>query len=201
MGRTRLMPAGLVGMLTCSGHAEPPPSRPVTTTGPIMSQFTAMPVAGLPQCREYSVITNVEGKPQPLKGEACRQPDGSWHIAEQPVNARDVYQTVYWPPPGVVVDYDAPWFWAVPFAFSIGFPVFVDVRHHFHKFGDAGRGVILGISNIPHMVAASTEADLGTGDGGPRPARSGRPSIREMSVDVGPPACSSAVLHGTGPPS
>jgi hypothetical protein len=87
-------------MLTCSGHAEPPPSSPVTTTGPMMSQFTAMPVAGLLQCCEYSVIANVEGRPQPLKGEACRQPDGSWHIAEQPVNAGDVYQTVYWPPLG-----------------------------------------------------------------------------------------------------
>jgi hypothetical protein len=107
------MLAGLVGMLTCNGHAEPPVSGPVTTTGPMMSQFTAMPVDGHPQCREYSVTASVEGRSQPLKGEACRQPDGSWHIAEQPVSAGDVYQTVYWPLPGSGVDYDAPWFWDV----------------------------------------------------------------------------------------
>jgi hypothetical protein len=149
MSRARLMLAGLVGILTCSGQAQPPSSSPATTTGPMMSQFTAMPVAGLPQCREYSVTANIEGKPQPLKGEACRQPDGSWHIAEQPVSAGDVYQTIYWPPPGGVVDDDAPWFWDVPFGFSIGFPVFVDVRHHFHEFDHAGRDGHFG--NINHF--------------------------------------------------
>jgi hypothetical protein len=150
MGRARLMLAGLAGMLTCSGHAQPPPSGPVTTNGPMMSQFTSTPVAGLPQCREYSVTATVEGNPQPLKGEACQQPDGSWHIAEQPLGGGDVYQTVYWPPPGVVVAYADPWFWDVPFGFSIGFPVFVDVRRHFHRFGDVGRVGHFG--NINHSA-------------------------------------------------
>jgi hypothetical protein len=164
MSRTRLKLAGLVGMPTCSGHAEPPPSSPVTTTGPMISPFTAMPVAGLPQCREYSVTANVEGKPQPLKGEACRQPDGSWHIAEQPVSAGDVYQTIYWPPPDVVYDDDAPWFWDVPFGFSIGFPVFVDVRHHFHEFDHAGRDGHFG--NINHFFHGSHSEHGGGFHGG-----------------------------------
>jgi hypothetical protein len=107
-----------------------------------MSQFTATPVAGLPQCRQYSVTATVDGKPQPLNGEACQQPDGSWHIAEQAAGGGAVYQTVYWPPVGSVayndVCFDGPYgypcLYGFPFGFSIGFPVFIDIHHHFHHF-------------------------------------------------------------------
>ena len=112
-----------------------------------MSQFTSTPVAGLPQCNQYSVTATVDGKPQPLNGEACQQPDGSWHIAEQPAGSTVVYQTVYWPPPGDAAygdacfygPYDYPCLYGFPFGFSIGFPVFIDIHHHFHHFVFGGQ--------------------------------------------------------------
>jgi hypothetical protein len=106
-----------------------------------MSQFTSTPVAGLPQCNQYSATATVNGTPQPLTGEACQQPDGSWSIAEQPAGSSIVYQTVYWPPVGVVAYnacggdfYNYPCLYNFPFGFSIGFPVFIDVYHRFHHF-------------------------------------------------------------------
>ena len=106
-----------------------------------MSQFTATPIAGLPQCSQYSATATVNGAPQPLTGEACQQPDGSWSIAEQPAGSSVVYQTVYWPPPGAVAYnacgddiYNYPCLYNFPFGFSVGFPVFIDVYHRFHHF-------------------------------------------------------------------
>jgi hypothetical protein len=112
-----------------------------------MSQFTATPVAGLPQCSQYSVTATIDGKTQPLNGEACRQPDGSWHIAEQAAAGGAVYQTVYWPPPESVAyndvcfdgPYDYPCLYGFPFGFSIGFPVFIDIHHHFHHYISNGQ--------------------------------------------------------------
>ena len=129
----------------CAPGSDPSPSgAAIMTPGAeaTMSQFTATPVAGLPQCSRYSVTATINGKPQALNGEACRQPDGSWHIAEQPVYGGTIYQTVYWPPPGVVAyndacfdaPYDYPCLYGFPFGFSIGFPVFIDIHHHFHHF-------------------------------------------------------------------
>jgi hypothetical protein len=118
------------------------PSEPSASDGTAMSQFTSSPITRLPQCNQYSVTATVDGKKKPLNGEACQQPDGSWHIAEQPVGGKGVYQTVYWPPPAdVTYDdvcfdgfYDYPCLYDFPFGFSIGFPVFIDVQHHFHHF-------------------------------------------------------------------
>jgi hypothetical protein len=110
-----------------------------------MSEFTSTPVSGLPQCSQYSATATIDGKPQPLTGEACQQPDGSWHIAEQPAGSSIVYQTIYWPPAGAVgydacfnVPYDYPCLYGFPFGFSAGFPVFIDIHHHFHHFGPIG---------------------------------------------------------------
>jgi hypothetical protein len=107
-----------------------------------MSQFTSTPVAGLPQCDQYSVTATVGGNQQLLNGEACQQPDGSWHVAEQPAGGGTVYQTVYWPPAGGItyddVCFDGPYgypcLYGFPFGFSSGFPVFIDVHHHFHPY-------------------------------------------------------------------
>jgi hypothetical protein len=126
-------PAGGPAIVTPNGSSTP--------DGTPMSQFTSTPVAGLPQCNQYSVTATVDGKQQPLNGEACQQPDGSWHIAEQPEGSSVVYQSVYWPPAGAVAydacfdnPYDYPCLYDFPFGFSIGFPVFIDLHHHFHPF-------------------------------------------------------------------
>jgi hypothetical protein len=141
-------PAGPPGSGSVSSTV-PPPSRASTTGGPTtMSQFTSTPVNGLPQCSEYSVTVTINDEPQLLNGEACRQPDGSWHIAEQPVGAGVIYQTVYWPPLGAddsdddsCTDYPCSClcFWAFAFGFSVGFPVFTDAHHHFRRFFATGR--------------------------------------------------------------
>jgi hypothetical protein len=151
MSRGILVLLGVVAALLagCAPGSDPSPSgAAIMTPGAeaTMSQFTATPVAGLPQCSRYSVTATINGKPQPLDGEACRQPDGSWHIAEQAVYDGPIYgtiyQTVYWPPPGVAAyndvcfdgPYDYPCLYGFPFGFSIGFPVFIDIHHHFHHF-------------------------------------------------------------------
>jgi hypothetical protein len=133
-----------------AGCADPAATGP---GGSAMSQFVATPVAGLPACQQYNATATLGGKPQPLTGEACRQPDGSWHIAEQPAGTTAVYQTVYWPPPDVAYNacfdspYDAPCLYDFPFGFSVGFPVFIDIHRHFdhfvydgsfHHFGPSG---------------------------------------------------------------
>lgn len=139
-----LMTAGLL-----AGCAEPAVPQAATAVsgvpgGAAMSQFASTPVAGLPDCQQYSATATLGGKPQPLTGEACRQPDGSWHIAEQPAGSTVVYQTVYWPPAGVVYDtclespYDSPCLYGFPFGFSLGLPVFIDIHHHFDRFVDGG---------------------------------------------------------------
>ena len=138
MTRTLLMlQAMAAGLLAgCAGPGALPPSAvaPVGENGPAMSQFTSTPIAGLPECKQYSATATVGGKPQPLTGEACRQPDGSWHIAEQPAGGTVLYQTIYWPPAGdiaydacfdgpyVAGPYVAPCLYDFPFGFSVGFP-------------------------------------------------------------------------------
>jgi hypothetical protein len=171
MARMRLMLLGMaVGMLAgCTAAADPSAGGGVTPAAPAaslpnvitpgdtaapadsadgqpMPQFTSSPVAGLPQCNQYSATPTVDGKPQPVNGEACQQPDGSWHIAEQPAGSTVVYQTVYWPPAGASAytacfdnSYDYPCLYAFPFGFSVGFPVFIDIHHHFHHFVHDGQ--------------------------------------------------------------
>ena len=158
MTRTRLLLISiLAGMLNaCSEDssplsnipavAAPPPeitlSNSPTASEPLVSQLTTTPVADLPQCTKYKATAVIQGKSQALDGEACRQPDGTWTIAEQPVGAQYVYQTVYVPPPDAAEwygpcfygAYESPCSLYVPFGFSIGFPVFVDVHRHFHRF-------------------------------------------------------------------
>jgi surface antigen len=49
------------------------------------SQYTVTPTrtyeAGGAPCREFTVNANVDGKPETVKGTACRQSDGSWKEA------------------------------------------------------------------------------------------------------------------------
>ena len=150
MTRTMLiLSAVAAGLLVgCAGPAGSPSSTAVSAApnGPAMSQFTSTPVAGLPECKQYSATATIDGKPQALNGEACRLPDGSWHIAEQPAGTTVVYQTVYWPPASDVAynacfddPYYGPCLYDFPFGFSVGFPVFIDIHRHFDRFIYAGQ--------------------------------------------------------------
>jgi hypothetical protein len=53
-------------------YAYPPPvaSRPAAPTS-----------SGY--CREYQATMTIDGRPQPVYGTACLQPDGSWRIVSQ----------------------------------------------------------------------------------------------------------------------
>jgi hypothetical protein len=144
-----VMAAGLLA--GCASPGAPSPLTTAAAGGPALSQFNSTPVAGLPQCEQYSATATAGGKAQPLTGEACRQPDGSWHIAEQPAGGTVLYQTIYWPPAGDIAydacfdgpyaadPYGAPCLYDFPFGFSVGFPVFIDIHHHFGRFVYAGQ--------------------------------------------------------------
>jgi hypothetical protein len=51
------------------------PAPPVAVARP------AAPAAGF--CREYQSTMTIGGRPQPVFGTACLQPDGSWRIVSQ----------------------------------------------------------------------------------------------------------------------
>ena len=103
-----------------------------------MSQVTATPVGGNPDCHDYMVVATIDGKQQQITGAACRQPDGSWRIAEGPPDNPTQYTTVYWPPASPYYAYSEPWLWSAPIGISIGFPFFVDLHHHLHHFVHGG---------------------------------------------------------------
>jgi hypothetical protein len=161
--RRLLLVCAVAGTLSaCSGGPDPSSIAPAeavsppgtvsdeasATNDPVVSQLTTTPVAGLPECTKYKYNATVgtQGKSQVINGEACRQPDGSWAIAEQPVGSQYVYQEVYMPPPDVT-DWDGPCFYGAygsacplyaPFGFSIGFLFFTDGHNHIHRFVSFG---------------------------------------------------------------
>jgi hypothetical protein len=67
-------------------YVPPPPvvytSPPAVYAPPPPASYApppAAPTAGQ-YCREYQSTTVIDGKPQPMYGTACLQPDGSWRI-------------------------------------------------------------------------------------------------------------------------
>ncbi|CAB3758318.1 hypothetical protein [Paraburkholderia solisilvae] len=91
------------------------------------------------ECREVSGDADIDGQQQPIRGIACRQPDGTWRIQQQ--EADDNGGVVYPPPYDPYYGYGYgpyPWYpydpwWGPPFAFGFGASfVFVDRFHHFH---------------------------------------------------------------------
>ena len=131
-------------LVGCVGCAAPYAPNPVVAQGPpipgepVLSQVSATPMAGNPDCRDYTALATIDGKQQKIVGKACRQSDGSWAIAEGPPTNPDQYTTVYWPPTDpYYADYE-PWLWDAPIGISIGAPFFFDVHHHFHPFFHAG---------------------------------------------------------------
>jgi hypothetical protein len=51
-------------------YAPPPPPAAVSAPAPTAGQY----------CREYQSTTVIDGRPQPMYGTACLQPDGTWRI-------------------------------------------------------------------------------------------------------------------------
>jgi hypothetical protein len=127
-------------LVGCVGCAAPYAPNPVVAQGlpnpgePVLSQVTATPVAGNPDCHNYTALATIDGKQEKIVGKACRQSDGSWAIAEGPPTNPNQYTTVYWPPTDpYYADYE-PWLWDAPIGISIGAPFFFDVHRHFHPF-------------------------------------------------------------------
>jgi hypothetical protein len=76
--------------LLCGGCAVAPPPEPVA----------AVPAAP-PDCRNIATTATIDGKPQEVKGVACRAADGSWQFAspfEQPLYLLPPYQYAYYDP-------------------------------------------------------------------------------------------------------
>jgi hypothetical protein len=110
-------------LVGCVGCAAPYAPNPVVAQGlpnpgePVLSQVTATPVAGNPDCHNYTALATIDGKQEKIVGKACRQSDGSWAIAEGPPTNPNQYTTVYWPPTDpYYADYE-PWLWDAPMAF------------------------------------------------------------------------------------
>jgi hypothetical protein len=58
-----------------------PPPAYAYPAPPAVATRPAAPASGY--CREYQSTTTIDGRPQPVYGTACLQPDGSWRIISQ----------------------------------------------------------------------------------------------------------------------
>jgi surface antigen len=122
--------AYVVGLaLACCSCAGPGPQRAV------ISQVTTSIPPDHPDCRDYTAQAMVDGKAQPIRGRACRQPDGSWRIVEGTAEQPSQFVAVYPPPPYMEGPYYDDWFWGPPIGLGFGSLVFVDRFHRFHDFG------------------------------------------------------------------
>ena len=67
-------------------YYPPPPPPPVYYYLPPAPAYSTPPAAGSSQpqqaCHEYQTTAIIDGKPQPVYGRACLQPDGTWRIVQ-----------------------------------------------------------------------------------------------------------------------
>ena len=133
--------------LLCSAcvTAPPPPVLAPVAVSPV-SDFQTKVSATDPNCHDYTGQAMIDGVQQQIVGHACKQPDGSWKVAEgtaaQPnqfvaVYPAPIYADGYYPGyyPGYY--YDDPWLWDASFGFGTSF-VFFD--RHFHRGGFGHHG-------------------------------------------------------------
>jgi hypothetical protein len=115
---------------------------PVAASG--VGDFQTQVSAADPNCHDYTGQAMIDGTQQQIVGHACKQPDGSWKVAEGTAAQPNQYVAVY--PAPVYADgyypgyfYGDPWLWGGPFGFGTSF-VFFDRRFHHHGFhlGDFG---------------------------------------------------------------
>ncbi|MBV8092678.1 MAG: hypothetical protein JOY71_29235 [Acetobacteraceae bacterium] len=132
----RIVPLLVLGLgtLTLGGCAQPLPPEPV------ISALDYRPDPKDPNCWNYNAQAIVEGRPQPIVGHACRQPDGTWRITEGTQEKPDQYVFVYGPPPYSWYPDYCPWgcdwwWWGPPIGLSLGtFVVVGRDHHHYYQY-------------------------------------------------------------------
>ena len=108
---------------------------------PVLSQVASNQAPDNANCRDYNALATIDGRPQPLVGRACRQPDGTWRISEDVLGNTSPSVVTYLPPPAGYPVYGDPLLWDFPIGFSIGVPFFIDQHRHFRGFTDFHRFV------------------------------------------------------------
>ena len=73
-------------MKTAQAFESAPSGTPTTWRNPNTGvQYTVVPQptyqTAQGPCRDYTMDSVIDGKPEKLRGTACRQPDGSWRVA------------------------------------------------------------------------------------------------------------------------
>jgi hypothetical protein len=137
--------------ILCSGCvAEPPPPPPAPPfAAAAVTDFQSKPSAADPNCNDYTGQATIDGKQQQLVGHACKQPDGSWRVAEGTADQPNQYVGVYPAVPAYYYPgdyyyggyyyggypYDWPWLWDASFGFGSSFFFF---GSHFHHHGFHG---------------------------------------------------------------
>ncbi len=87
----------------------------------IQSHPTAAAAQQQPYCREFTSTARIDNRNQPLVGQVCRQPDGSWQIVQEgtPV-ASDVPSPVY----ANSYSYPYPYPYPDPYAYPYPYPYY-----------------------------------------------------------------------------
>jgi uncharacterized membrane protein YgcG len=144
----RVLFGSTVLAILCSGcvAAPPPPPAPPFDIAAV-TDFQSKPSAADPNCNDYTGQATIDGKQQQIVGHACKQPDGSWKVAEGTTDQPNQYVAVYPAPvyyPGDYYygsyyyggyPYDWPWLWDASFGFGSSFVFF---GNHFHHHGFHG---------------------------------------------------------------
>jgi hypothetical protein len=72
--------ATIAVILSC-GACQPDPSEKQIASA--AGQLQSQQAQAQPECRDFSGPVTAGGKPQQASGQACRQPDGSWHVVQK----------------------------------------------------------------------------------------------------------------------
>jgi len=104
-------------MLLCGACAVAPPPEPVAAV-------PAVP----PECRSITTTATIDGRPQEVKGFACRAADGSWQLTPS------LEQPIYLLPPEEYAYYQPAWGWWPLFGPSADFFFVQPHFDHFHRF-------------------------------------------------------------------
>jgi hypothetical protein len=111
--------------LLCGGCAIEPPAPPLA--------------AAPPDCRPITTTATIDGKPQEVKGFACRAADGTWQLTAPMADA-----PILLPSPYEYAWYDPLWgWWGPPLGVDASFFFFGPGRFdRFHRFVHRDRGFV-----------------------------------------------------------
>jgi surface antigen len=126
------VPLSLVAVFCCVACATQP-DQSAESSPPDQSQAQNPPEAA---CRDFAAPVTVGGQPEQASGQACQQPDGSWHIT-QTIPGLPTLEYALPPIPAYYYPYLYPGYWSD--AWDYGAPlylgssiVFANGFHHFH---------------------------------------------------------------------